>query len=326
VRDGTHPALSVILVSATEYDPVRAAVRNLKRQQADIPIEVVLVGPAAVDTALLESDRADLESFAAWQHVDVARGTPYDDARAAGVRAARAPLIAFSEDHSFPQPGWAAALVRAFDHGWTGVGPAIENANPHSVVSWANLLIEYGPWVSPASAGACAHIPGHNSAYRRDALLALSDRLATMIRAETVMQWLLGRSGHRFTIEPAARTRHLNFEFFVPSLALRFHTGRQFACQRSATWSRFRRAVFAAATPLITLVRLMRIVSLPVMTRRPAMAMRALPLLVLFLSVASVGELVGYATARAGGSTAYLTEIEFGRWRFTAKADLAMLG
>ena len=97
--------------------------------------------------------------------------TPFDEARARGVRAARAPIVAFTEDHSFPQPGWAAALVAAFTGGVSVVGPMVENANPGSAVSWANFLLEYGEWMPPGRPHGHAHLPGHNSAYRRAVLL-----------------------------------------------------------------------------------------------------------------------------------------------------------
>ena len=47
----------------------------------------------------------------------------------------------------------------------------MRNANPKSAISWANLLIEYGPWLDPAPAGKASHLPGHNSSYKRDVLL-----------------------------------------------------------------------------------------------------------------------------------------------------------
>jgi Glycosyl transferase family 2 len=317
------PQLSVILVTTGDYAVSRPAVRNLTRQTG-VALELVLVGPPEFDAGLSDADRTDLAAFAAWRHVDVPVGTSFDNARAAGVRAAGAPIIAFTEDHAFPRPGWAAAIVRAFDHRWTGVGPVVENANPGSSVSWANILLEYGPWMPPARGGAWPHIPGHNSAYRRDALLALGDRLPVMIEAESVLHWALGAEGHAFALAPDARTRHVNFSRLYPSLQLRFHGSRQFASRRCGRWPAGRRAAFAAAAPLIPLVRLARVVGLPVLTSRPGLLVRVLPALAISLVVSAAGELVGYVTARPGrATTAYLTDIEFDRERFLRRADRA---
>lgn len=75
-------------------------------------------------------------------------------ARAAGVRAATAPVVALAEDHAFPAPGWAEAFIERHGEGWAAVGPVISNANPRSATSWANLLIEYAPWLEGARGGA----------------------------------------------------------------------------------------------------------------------------------------------------------------------------
>ena len=74
-------------------------------------------------------------------------------------------IVAFVEDHCFPTPGWAEALLRAHERAWAGVGPVVLNANPKRTLSWANLLIEYGPWLHPRERGTVSHIPGHNSSY-----------------------------------------------------------------------------------------------------------------------------------------------------------------
>ncbi len=100
------PALSVILIATHDYALIRDAVRNLARQR-DVPIELVIAGPLALDESISADDRADLATFAHWQHVVVPDGTRFDDARAAGVRAADAPIVAFAEDHSDGHPDGA---------------------------------------------------------------------------------------------------------------------------------------------------------------------------------------------------------------------------
>ena len=80
------PALSVILVATDAYALIRDAVRNLTRQR-DVPIELVVAGPRALEQSITADDRADLARFTGWQHVVVPDGTRFDEARARGVRA-----------------------------------------------------------------------------------------------------------------------------------------------------------------------------------------------------------------------------------------------
>ena len=315
------PALSVILIATTNYALIRYAVRNLTRQR-DVAIELVIAAPEALRASITLEDSKDLAAFAAWKHVVIPDGTQFDVARAMAVRAASAPLIAFTEDHSFPQPGWAAALVSAFTDGVTVVGPVVANGNPDSMVSRANFLLEYGEWMPPGRRDGRSHLPGHNSAYRRDALVALGDRLTTLIEAESVLHWELRAGGHRLVQEPKAVTHHVNFSRFQPSVALRYHLGRHFAARRAEGWSVAKRAGYAAAFPLIALVRVARVASLGVGSREMPAVMAALPMVALMVTVSSIGESIGYVTREPGSSGAFLSDIEHNRHRFVREGEL----
>ena len=94
------------------------------------------------------------------------------------MREASAPIVVFTEDHCFPEPEWAAALLARHAEPWAAVGPVLRNANPETTVSWADLLIAYGPWLAPGVAGPKDHLPGHNSSYKTSVLREYGDRLA----------------------------------------------------------------------------------------------------------------------------------------------------
>ena len=172
--------------------------------------------------------------------------------------AARAPIIAFAEDHSFPQEGWAAAIVDAHREPHAAVGPAVHNANPGTMVSWADLLMGYGPWLAPTTSGPRDHLPGHNTSYKRAALLAFGDDLPALIESETPMQWRLREAGHGLYLDARARVAHTNFERLPTWLFVSYHAGRVFAATRALAWPWWHRAAFALATPLVPLVRLRR--------------------------------------------------------------------
>ena len=231
------PALSVIVLVPDRFGTVAEVVSHLAAQDRRGEMEIVLVTPVEID---VPPDA--MTSFQRWQIVRVPDWRSTARARAAGVAAAGSPIVAFVEDHCFPTPGWAHALVEAHRDDWAAVGPVILNANPSSTISWANLLIEYGPWLHPREGGAALHVPGHNSSYKRERLLAYGDRLPALLEAESVLHWDLGLQGFRVAIEPRARSRHKNFARFRPSLRLRFQSGRLFAGSRALSWPAGRRA------------------------------------------------------------------------------------
>lgn len=309
--------LSAIVVTPDRFETVRRTVKALARQDVASRMEVVIVGPARADLAVIEEEIA---GFASVRFVTMNPVRSTAEARAAGIRAAEAPVVAIVEDHCFPGRGWASALIARHREDWTGVGPTMRNANPRTLISWANFLIEYGPWAEPPGNLEPGHIPGHNSSYKKAPLLAYGDALPAIFEAESAMQWELGAKGHRFCIEPAARAFHLNYSLMGPSLQLRFLGGRLFAGNRARQWSAGKRAAYFLGSPLIPLVRFARLARLVGKVGSAPKAAMLLPILALFLAVDAFGEMVGYALG-TGDVMRQLTEREFHRERFLAPGD-----
>jgi hypothetical protein len=311
------PTMSVVVITPDGYDAISAVLRHVNAQSVKEQLEIVIVAPT-VDAIPL--DTPAVQGFRGVRVVPfgaVASSTAA--ARAEGVRAARAPIVAFVEDHCFPQPGWAAALITAHRGPWAAVGPAVGNANPHSAISWANLLIEYTPWLIPATAGAVEHLPGHNSSYKRNILLEYGAALDTMLEAESILHWDLRAKGFALLLEPSATTLHTNFTTIGASMRLRFHGGRLFAAARARRWPRGRRFIYAAATPLIPLVRLRRILAGAWRRRGAALPASAFPALVFLLACDAAGEMAGYLLS-AGAEAKRAGEFEFHADRHTTAA------
>jgi hypothetical protein len=311
------PLLSVILPTCDDYSTIRLTVRALSRQTIRDRIELVIVAP-------VDDPRVVKSEVASFAKVTVVNGGPLrtsNISRSAGIRAASAPIVVLSEDHSFPEPGWAEALVKAHESGCAAAGPVIRNSNPKSLTSWANILLEYAPWLDGAQQGEMSDLPGHNSAYNRDILLSYGDRLESVLEVEAVVQKDLIDNGHRMLLEPKAVTNHLNFSRLRSSLGLRFNAGKSFAGHRTMGWPAPKRLLYIAGGALIPLVRFVRIAKM--LRRSPNYSWlfpRVLPSLCVMLIVDGLGEVAGYI-AGPGDSPRFLGDIEFNRVRFMNAAD-----
>jgi GT2 family glycosyltransferase len=242
---------------------------------------------------------------------------------AAGVRRASAPIVAFAEDHAYPGPGWAEALVRAHADGWAAVGPVIANANPNGAIAWADFLLGYGPWLDPTPAGPVEYLPGHNSSYKRAALLEYGRALDELMEAETVLMWDLRSKGKRLVLEPAANASHTNFGRWWSWVAVMFFNGRAFAATRSAHWGVGRRVGFAGASPLSPCVRLRRSLG---GARRVSVGggflRKVIPTMCVGLAFDAVGQMLGYA-AGAGNAHERMAEYEWHRMKHVREAQPA---
>ncbi len=308
--------LSAIVLAPRGLDGVRGLLKSLAAQTAASRIEIVFVAPPGFSAA----NDPVLAGVGGHRAVEFEGFDSSAAARAAGVMAAQAPVVAFTEDHCFPEPGWAEALIDAHRAAWAGVGPVFQNANPATAVSWANLVIEYGEWLDPTHPGERSHIPGHNSAYKRSVLAALGGRLGPRLAHESVLQWELRAAGERFCLDPRARTRHQNFSRLLPSLQLRVLHARVFGAARVRSFPLGLRWLFAAGAPLIPAIRFARCVR---HLRRacPAPTWTVAPTLMLLLAAEGLGELLGYA-AGEGSAMARLSALEVGRERYLVAGDL----
>ena len=315
---GDSPDLSAVITTPDCFETIRKTIRHLKAQAVRERIEVVIVAP---ESAITDIGMDELQDFWGYQVVRTAGVASVGAANAAGIRRARAPIVALAEDHSFPEPGWAEALLEAHRGPWAAVGPAIRNANPRTLVSWADLFVAYAPWLDPAPAGPRDHLPGHNSSYKRDVLLRYGDDLEQMMASESVMHWDLRRRGHQLYLEPKAKTAHTNFSLLSSWLVSKFFSGRVFASARVRDWPYWKRLVLGGASPLIPLVRLRQILGQLRKSRQPAgLVLRVLPVLLAGLALSAAGEMAGYLLG-AGGARERLARFEFHRSRHLCAAD-----
>jgi len=312
------PALTVVLAALADGAVLETTLWHLRAQTARERIELVVVTPSRQRLGPLPVDMGGLHDC---RVLEVPSVTSCAAANTAGVRAASAPIVALVEDHSFPAPDWAAALLEAHDGPWTAVGPAVVNANPASLAGWSDFVLGYGPWMEPVQAGPQPFLPGHNCSYKRDALLALGDELEAMLEAETVLHFRLAAQGKGLYLEPRACVAHLNLSRWPASLRVRFHSGRVYAAALRNGWSAPRKAAYAVASPLIPFVRFAHCLrQMRVPGRRGLVPWAAVPGLTLSLLCDGAGQVAGHV-AGPGDSETVLSRYEFRRVDYVTAED-----
>jgi len=184
----------------------------------------------------------------------------YCEAQAELVREARAPFIAFVEDHTYVAPGWAAAVLRAFEdesvaavnYAFTVVGDGF--------LSWSILMAEYGPWMAPHPGGPVRHASSNNVAYRRETLLRHMSGDA-MFETEFLIHRAIQAEGGRICVEPRALVAHESWSGLMEACLANGAQKRVIGARRASTgeWGMLRRVLWAAgmsAAPAVFLWRL----------------------------------------------------------------------
>ena len=304
------PQLSIIVLT-DDFATIRHLVEHLTAQTIAGNVELVVVSPFP---KLLESSDGATDALA---RVTVVESSllPLGIARAAAVRAASAPIVVLGETHAFPAPLWAEQLIRAHDGDCLAVAPGMENGNPRTARSWSGFLMDYGRWMA---ARTVAHVepPAYNASWKRDALIALKERMALMLEPGGGLDPELVGHDAMFRHEPNAKVAHLNVVRRGAWAAERYWGGRLFGARRSRDWPLARRLAYFGGSALVPLMRFVRTRGAIALARKD----RDLPR----WTVAAVaggcllwalGEAVGYI-AGDGPSEARMLEYELHKERY----------
>jgi hypothetical protein len=309
------PAMSYVVVT-DHYRTIRRVAERLAAQTAKDQIEVIVVAPKDQDLGL---DTSIVKEFAAFRTVLIESIWPMSIARAAGVRAATAPVVFIGETHSFPRAGFCAALIEAQTDPWDVVVPGLLNGNPTSPLSWAAFLMDYGGWLNELPGGSIEGGPTWNVGYRRSVIMAMDGALNTALSHGDDMAVALRARASRIRFVPAAQLEHVNVEQIIWWVEQRFLTGRLVAASRMRRWSAAKRLAYVCASPLVPFVILSRIAR-PVHAAltKCRLPFGTIPALVVGTVVRTAGEVVGYVCGAAAGSQRRMDEYELYKLKFTS--------
>jgi hypothetical protein len=310
----SSPRLSVVLATDA-YETIRPVLSALRRQASAREIEPIIVQLGGGATTVR------LEDLSAFPHAKVVRSVNHlPEARAAGVRAASAPIVFIGETHTYPQPGWAEALLTAFNGPWAAVVPAIGNANPTGAASWASYLFDYGTWGPNRHSGEIADPLIYNTAYRREVLLSLGDSLpAALDPCEEALWPLLMSRGHRAALASDARILHLNVGTFRTLIREKFCVGVVIGTHRSARWSPLRRLLYFVASPLIPIVLFGRVLRGARHWPSDSLPTTAIPGVLIAALAKAAGEIIGYAGVKLPAAAARLQDIEIRKVQYAGR-------
>lgn len=277
------------------YSWLRRTVDLWAAQKIHSHIEAVLVRPVALTDEPIRTN--DFEPFHSLKIIDVPELDSVGTGFAAGVRRAEAPIVMLAEDHAFPEPGLAEAILATYDNpDVVAVGPVMFNANPNTRASEAAFVLAFSATAYAPNTREARMLGGHNASYRREFLVSLGDDLRELYMSERVLQFEIEARGLKMILLARPRIGHFNFSRWRSTIVHAFQGGRLFAGQRCRDWRLGRRVVYAAGAPLVPFIRLRRIVS--DLRESPEEYARLvpsrLPIFALVLSLHALGEAFGY--------------------------------
>jgi len=297
-----RPRISVVIASINGRLYLERCLDALARQTGSVSAEVIVADcVGATVTDWVRSTHPDVTLIA----FDEPKSVP--ELRAAGILVAEGEIIAITEDHCIPEPDWYETMSASHErHDDPAIGGAVDNAATDRVIDWAVFFCEYSNFISPVDDGIVHDLPGPNVSYKRDALLALEEKLREGYW-ETFLHWELESKGLHLRSDPTVRVLHKKDFEFSSFFKERFHYGRAFAGTRVEYASLGKRLFYLVFSPALPPI-LIRRIWLRVWKRRRHLGdfAKALPFILLFMVAWAGGEFTGYALG-PGDSALQLT-------------------
>jgi GT2 family glycosyltransferase len=195
--------ISVVVATHNRSGRLARLVDALEAQEGVAPFEVVVVDDASTDdtwsvlTGLARSAALTLVP----RHLDANAGPAH--ARNVGWKAARAPLVAFTDDDCVPQPGWLAALVEGLQDAELVQGCTRPNPDQQSAMGPFSRTVE--------TTREWGFYETCNMGYRRDVLEragGFDERFRYPFGEDTDLAWRAKEQGAQSTFAADALVYH----------------------------------------------------------------------------------------------------------------------
>jgi hypothetical protein len=285
--------ISVVLgrVSTEDTDRVIETIEALDPKVSGEECEIVIA-----DRLQDELTRRIRRDYPHVRLIDCPAEMSLPEMRTLAFEASTAPIVAVTEDHCVPAPGWAKTVKTAFGEGGSdlvAVGGSVVNGVTDRGLDWATYLCEYSFFSPPVAEGESAILPGMNVAYRRSALESVPrDLLTSGFWETTVHPVLLERSGRFQSLNDLVMLHKKRFSWGLFA-SQRFIYSRYYAGRRFGDAALPKRAAASLASLALPPVLLVRAVQA---ARRKGLGRemwRAAPHLLAFYCIWAVGESVG---------------------------------
>jgi hypothetical protein len=228
----------------------------------------------------------------------------HDELRARGLAVARGNIIALIEDHGIPAPDWCRGIIESHRQPFAVVGGAIENGIDRRL-NWAVYYCDFLRYQNPLEAGTSGFASDANVSYKRAALESIRPVWEEIFRESSVNDTLRSR-GETVALAPEIVLHQHRLGLRLASaLKERFVWGRSYAAARIALAGTGQRVFWAALSPALPPLLLLRMTVLAFRKRRTFIPfLKALPLTAILLVSWACGEFMGYFTGRANSDSA----------------------
>jgi glycosyl transferase family 2 len=285
-----RPQLSVVIGTGEGWPRIRRLVDSLRADAEALGAEIVVAdgshnpAPSADDTGtpvrwLKDPGRSVFALYAL------------------GLHQARGRIVALTEDHALPRPGWIEAIVRAHNEHpeAAAIGGAIENGSTERLVEWASYFTTQGPHMAPLGDGVVAMTTNEANVSYKDWALQRCDPDDGSGFMAILYNRRLSEAGEILRVDDRIVVDHFETTGFAWTTSIHFHNGRTISGFRRARGMSGEEWLRMATALMLPLWRTTRAVRVGLAKRRMRRELIASAPFALWLEyVQGAGHLTGY--------------------------------
>jgi hypothetical protein len=299
------PELSVVIVVVSSVFHLEGCLRALSQQKEAPKMQIIV--PYDCSDGQMDSLKSE------YSQVQFCRVSDYslnkdsskfhheriDRLRSLGMKQAEGDLVALLEDHDKPHELWSRRIIEEHrKYPFAAIGGAIENSIDRKL-NWAVYFCDFGKYQNPLKDGPSSYLSDVNVSYKRQALDSIKEIWKDFYHEPDVHNALIAK-GETLWLSPKIIV-YQNREKLRLAAAIkeRYLWGRYYSGFRVQKFGLVKRLLYTGLSPLIPFILSAKKIRDILKKKRNTRAfVCAFPVTLLMLFIWSIGEFVGYLTAR----------------------------
>lgn len=222
-----------------------------------------------------------------------------DRMRSIGLSLARGRIVALLEDHDRLDKYWSMEIINTHETPYAGIGGAIENEVDRSL-NWAVYFCDFWRYQNPLKEGPSYFISDVNISYKKSSLERIKEFWEDIYHEPFVNRALRSKGEILWLSPKIIAYQHRENLRLGSALRERIDWGRYYAGNRAREFPLLKRIFYTVFSPFLPLLLITRIsYSILIKNRLNINFIKAFPILVFLTIFWSLGEFLGYVTARA---------------------------
>jgi len=220
-RPANTVKLSIVIPSYNSKALISHCLESLREQVQNQPCEVIVVDSSAEDISPFLQ-----QQFPFVRTIHLPEQAYPGTARTIGIRASRAPVIAFTDTDCRVDADWIKNILAAHENGKQVVGGPVCNGTPWHPVGTAEYLLEFSELIPGHPSRPVRFIPTCNISFRRSVFDKIG-RLEDSIKgSDALFARQINLLGEQIYFERAICIWHTNRKSLKKYLLNQFHCGK----------------------------------------------------------------------------------------------------